>query len=162
MDKTKEQLLEEITKLRQRVAELEESEARLKQADKLIESEEGYHILVENVNEAILVIQDGILKFANSKAMKISSYSEEELILKPFLKFVHPDDQKMLADRYSRRIRGEEVPNAYSFRVISKDGGIIWVEVSAVLIKWEGRSATLNFLTDITERKQSEQALREG
>jgi len=31
-----------------------------------------------------------------------------------------------------------------------------WVEIGAVLIDWEGRPATLNFLTDVTERKKAE------
>jgi signal transduction histidine kinase len=36
------------------------------------------------------------------------------------------------------------------------------VEISAVVIEWEGRPATLNFLTDITERKLAEDALRQA
>lgn len=47
--------------------------------DALKTSEEKYRRVVDNANEAIVVAQDGILKFANPKATQISGYSEEEL-----------------------------------------------------------------------------------
>ncbi|MCA1793444.1 MAG: PAS domain S-box protein, partial [Desulfobacteraceae bacterium] len=49
----------------------------------------------------------------------------------------------------------------YDFRVITKNGKSIWVQLSTVLIQFKGRPATLNFLHDITERKSMEEALRE-
>ncbi|MDQ1349939.1 MAG: Histidine kinase [Acidobacteriota bacterium] len=45
----------------------------------------------------------------------------------------------------------------YPFRVISKDGQVKWVEIKPVLIQWEGRPATLNFVSDITERRKVEE-----
>ena len=55
------------------------------------------------------------------------------------------------------RLGGEELPSIYSFRVVDKAGNFRWVEINAVVINWEGRPATLNFLTDITERKKAEE-----
>jgi len=54
------------------------------------------------------------------------------------------------------------VPAQYSFRIIHRDGNIRWVELNVVAIVWEGKPATLNFLTDITERKQAEEALKKS
>jgi PAS domain S-box-containing protein/putative nucleotidyltransferase with HDIG domain len=68
----------------------------------------------------------------------------------------------MVIDRHVRRIKGEELPPVYSFRIIHKDGNIRWVEVNVVLINWKDKTATLNFLTDITERKQMEVELHKG
>jgi PAS domain S-box-containing protein len=121
----------------------------------LQESEAEYRLLVENSNEAITVACDGIICFANSKTTEISGYSREELISKAFVDFIHPDDREMVAERHVRRVTGEQFPGVYSFRFVDKSGNVKWLEANAVLISWEGRPASLNFSTDITERKQA-------
>jgi len=124
---------------------------QIRAAEALRESEEKYRLLLENASEAIVVAQDGRLVFVNPKTSEIMGYSRGELTSRPFLELIHPDDRAMVAERYARRIRGEDAPVGYSFRLISKAGDIIWVELNAVRITWEGRPATLNFLTPITE-----------
>ena len=53
-EKTKEQLLNELTKLRQQIAELQESEIKHQQIeDTLRENEEKYRILVEGITDGI-------------------------------------------------------------------------------------------------------------
>jgi PAS domain S-box-containing protein len=125
--------------------------------DALRESEERYRQVVENVNEAIIVAQDGKLKFVNCVASEIFGYPEGELLSRPFLDFIHRDDRSMVMDRHLRRLRGETLPARYPFRLVGKDGGTRWVQIGAALIEWEGRAATLNLLTDITDRKQAEE-----
>jgi PAS domain S-box-containing protein len=127
--------------------------------DKLKESEEKYRLLVENANEAIVVAQDGLLKYANQRARIITGYSSEELLFAPFLELIHPDDRKIVFDNHVRRLKGEAFPEVYSFRIVAKDGRVKWVEISAIVFTWEGRPATLNFLSDITERKKAEEEL---
>jgi len=124
--------------------------------------EEEYRTLVENANEAIIVIQDGKIRFANPKTYEAGGYSEHDLISKYFLDFVHPEDRDMVLRNYKKRLSGEEISDVYSFRVFDKNGKIRWVEANAVLIEWEGRQATLNFLTDITTRKESEEELKKS
>jgi len=130
--------------------------------EKLKESEEKYRLLIENVNESIVVAQDTVLKFVNPRAVQLLGYSKEELLFRPFIEFIQPDDREMVSVNYAKRMKGEEVPGNYSFRVVTKDGVIKWVELSAVLFTWEGRPATLNFLSDITERVHAENALKES
>ncbi|MCX6567104.1 MAG: ATP-binding protein, partial [Candidatus Aminicenantes bacterium] len=48
----------------------------------------------------------------------------------------------------------------YVFRLLTRDGAVKWVELGAVLIDWEGRPATLNFLTDITDRRKGEEVIQ--
>ena len=128
--------------------------------DNLIESEEKYRLLVENANEAIIVIQDGILTFFNPTASALVDYPESELVSKPFGEFVHSQDREEFQEQQGRILLGKRAGPAQSFRVISKDGTFKWVEAKGVLINWEGRPATLYFLADITDRKKAEEEMR--
>lgn len=128
----------------------------------LIESEEKYRLVVENAGEAICIAQDGMLKFINREAMDIIGYSEEVLASKPFIEFIHPDDRETIFGLYMKGIEGDKDPPSFSSRVIAKDGTVKWVEVHATPISWKGRPATLNFVTDITERKRTDEKLRQS
>jgi PAS domain S-box-containing protein len=123
---------------------------------RLKESEEKYRLLVENANEAIVVVQDGMLKFLNPKVVEIIGYSREELASLPLIELIHPVDRDLAHKNYLRCLNGEETSQMCAFRVIHKRGNIRWLESNAVVITWEGRLATLSFLTDITERRQAE------
>ncbi len=133
---------------------------RKRAEEKLRESEKSYRDLFENANEAIFVAQGGKLVFFNPRTVMMSGYSAEELGSRPYIEFIHPDDRDMVIRRRVRRMKGEELPPIYDFRIIHKDGDTRWVKLNAVAINWKGRPATLNFQSDITERKEAEKALR--
>ena len=130
--------------------------------DALRESEEKYRILFENASEAIFVAQDGKVVFFNPTTAIVTGYSNKEFVSRPFVDFIHQDDRNMVMERYVRRLNGEDIPRRYSFRILHKNGGFRWVELDTVLINWKGRPATLNFLTDITERKRVEETLQKS
>ncbi|MEN6358849.1 MAG: PAS domain S-box protein [Smithella sp.] len=130
--------------------------------DALRESEEKYRILFENASEAIFVAQDGKVVFFNPTTTIVTGYSNKEFVSRPFVDFIHQDDRNMVMERYVRRLNGEDIPRRYSFRILHKNGGFRWVELDTVLINWKGRPATLNFLTDITERKRVEETLQKS
>ncbi|MCX5969934.1 MAG: PAS domain S-box protein, partial [Coprothermobacterota bacterium] len=135
--------------------------SELKRAERALQkSEEKYRALVENANEAIIVIQDGALKFANPKASKLLGYSLEEGIGRPFVEFIHPDDRLLVAERYQKRLSGEVSTVVYPLRTIHKDGSIRWAEINSVLISWEDKPAIMSYLSDITEHKRAEEALQ--
>ena len=137
---------------------LRELETREK---KLLESEEKYRNVVESANEAIHVAQDERIVYANPKLIEVTGFSFEEMKDKPFIDFIHPDDREMVLNRYKGRLASEKIPDTYEYRSISKDNRIIWFYIAAKKIEWNGKPATLNMLTDITVRKQVEEALRE-
>jgi PAS domain S-box-containing protein len=128
----------------------------------LRDSEARYRTLFEHAGEALFVVQDGRLVFLNPSTLAMTGYSVEELLARPFLDFIVEEDREMVMDRHIRRLNGEELPPRYAFRIIHRDGGARWVELNAAMITWNGRAATLNFLSDITERRQMEQVLRES
>jgi PAS domain S-box-containing protein len=129
---------------------------------KLRESEERYRSVIENAAEGITVAQDGTLQYANSRLLDMIQTDPTGIAGRLFTDFIHPDDRASVFDRFQRRVSGEKVPQHYDFRVVGTRGKVTWVQISAVRIEWNGRPATLNFLMDITDRKQAEEKLRES
>jgi PAS domain S-box-containing protein len=119
-------------------------------------SEEGYRNLINNANEGISIIQDGINKLVNKKGLKISGYSMKEMTNKSFLELAHPNDRKAIMESYQRFLAGEAVRLNYEFRILRKDGSIRWIQINVADTLWEGRAAILTMFSDITERKQAE------
>ncbi len=125
---------------------------RRRAEDALRASEEKYRLVVENAYEGIVVSQDGMLKYANPRALALTRRTLAEAMSTPFIDMVHPDDRARVYGNYLRRLRGEAVEPFYKFRVVDTAGETKWLQISAVGIEWEGRPATLNFLTDVTDQ----------
>lgn len=157
-------LLEEHAKrLEQSNDSLKETIKKREEAERALgESEEQYRVLVENAGDGIFIAQDGMLTFVNKKTEEISGYSRSELLSKGFSYIIHEEDRAFVMERYINRQQGIDVPSSYSYRIIHKSGDVKWVDINVAVIKWKGKIATLNFLRDITERKETEKILRES
>ena len=139
----------------------EDITARKQAEAALRESEEKYRLLVESATIGIVIAQDQRLKYINPKAMELVGYSKEELLSLDFVERIHPDDRDETIGYYLKFLQGEETPTNHVFRILDKVGGTKWIDSNAVLINWEGRPASLNFLMEITKRKLAEEALRQ-
>jgi len=126
------------------------------------ERDEKYRLLFENANEAICIIQDGIMKVFNPKMVEMLHYTPEEILRTSFDKFIYKDDLAFVMDRHKRRLMGENVPETYDFRAMDKYGTVRWININAVKFSYEGRPATLCFLTDINESRLAQMALQES
>lgn len=144
------------------IAIMEDITERKHAEEALRESEQKYRSLVDNANQGIVVIQNGEFKFVNKQVEQLWGMLEESLLDKPFLKFVHPDDRHLLLENHERRIKGEPIRSMYEFRLIAADGRICWVEINPVPIVWKGKPASLNLLTDVTQRKRIEEELQKA
>ena len=125
-------------------------------AELIRESEEKYRLLVENAQEAIFVVQDGFLRFFNLRTSELLGYSPDELSVAPFKNMAHQDDRKEATVICALEPAGQSHSCVLSFRMVRKNGGILWALVNSVPITWSDRPATLNFLTDITDIKRAE------
>ena len=144
-------------RLEETTRELQDEIGRRQQVEEALrESEMKYRILVENAGDAIFVAQEGMLRFYNQKTEELSGRTRQELLSMPFSAFIHPDDQAVVRERHIKRQQGIDLPSRYTFRVIQKSGEVKWVELNVVVAPWEGKTATLNFLRDISDRKRAE------
>ncbi|MFC1925415.1 PAS domain-containing protein, partial [Chloroflexota bacterium] len=159
--KTKQQLISELAKLRQRVAQFEASEVERGQVgEALRESEEKYRNLVEQAQDGVCIIQDGMIKYANSLQAELWGGAVEEIVDTPFTNYVHPDDLPWVVERYKQRMAGEQVPSIYEVALLRKDGSKAYVELNVGLIDYLGKPAEFVITRDITERRQAEDRYR--
>jgi PAS domain S-box-containing protein len=143
--------------------ELQAEVTQRKQAEEALrESEEKYSSLVEHGNDGIVILQNGVVKYANSKMVEMLGYSLEEAIGKPFIDFVSQEYRELVADNYRKRMVGEEAPTTYEFDITAKDGSIISAEVNASVLEYEKKTADMAIIRDITGRKRAREALRES
>ncbi|MFA3781751.1 PAS domain S-box protein [Melioribacteraceae bacterium 4301-Me] len=155
-----------------RVAEEEEEEEVLlvidditerKRAEaELRESEERFRLLAESALTGIYLIQDQKFLYVNESLAKIFGYKVEEIIgkLGP-VDLTHPNDRPRVLENIKKRVTGEVQGLRYDFCGVKKDGSTIFVEVHGRRIEYGGKVGIIGTLVDITERKLSEQKLRD-
>jgi PAS domain S-box-containing protein len=129
----------------------------------LNENEERYRRLVEYSPIAIAVQSEGKIRFANESCLKLfGASSPEQIIGKPVMDFVHPDFREIVTKRISSMVRENRYIKPLEEKFLRLDGEIIDVEVAAIPFVYEGKTAIHVVISNITERKHAEEALRES
>jgi PAS domain S-box-containing protein len=150
----------ELLKTNEQLKQQIEGRKRIEEA--LQESEEKYRTVVENSKEGIAILQDDKIVYVNPRIERLSSFSKNDIFSRDFLSFFHPDDRKTASRRYLQIKNGKKFSEFHDYKVFDKKGNIRWVTVNSTDIKYKDKPAILVFLTEITERKQAEEALRES
>jgi PAS domain S-box-containing protein len=129
----------------------------------LRESEEKFRTFAEQSPNMIFINHNGRIVYANAECEKLMGYTKEEFYSSSFnfLQITAPEYVELLKGSYARHLQGEDVP-AYEYSLISKRGKRIDAIIHTKLIPYENEKAILGIITDITERKQIEEALRES
>ncbi len=157
--------------VRERTEELEEANEQLrkeigqreKAQDALIESEQKYRMISEMTSDYTFVaalLPDGSLRreWMAGAFEKITGYSREELagLLSEF-SVVHPEDRPKLM-RVLPGLSNQTPVESLEFRMISKSGGIVWVEALARPLppSEEGYPRGMIAVKDINDRKMVE------
>ncbi|TBH20121.1 PAS domain S-box protein [Thermus thermamylovorans] len=125
----------------------------------LRESEALFRTLAETAPALILLWQEERLTFANREALRLTGYTLEELRARPVWEFVHPADRELVRQRGLARLRGENPPGRYPFRILAKGGEVRWLDYSAARVEVGGQPAVLGIGLDVTEAKERELAL---
>jgi PAS domain S-box-containing protein/putative nucleotidyltransferase with HDIG domain len=133
-----------------------------KQAETALrESEAKYRDLVENINDIIYATDDhGIITYIAPRIEAVGGYTTSELIGRPFFDFVYQEDIPFVRDNLKQDLSGHAEPHEY--RAVTKAGDIRWVRVSSrPSFNNEKRFIGLRgVMTDITDRKRTEEALQ--
>ena len=125
---------------------------------KLRESEKGYRMLVEEASEAIIIFGGlGYNAIANHCACEMLGYSPEEIANLTLADVVEASDLAEKPPRYDAVLRGERL--TIERMLVRKDGTMFPIEATTTLLK-DGRIECI--VRDITERKRTEEALRQS
>jgi len=131
--------------------------------EELRASESRYRHLVEAMNEGLgFADRNYNFTYVNQKFCEMLGYSQDELIGREFIQFVHGECREMMKDQMARRKRGEDERFELTWR--TKEGRKVYTIASPKgFFDAEGNfTGSLLVLTDITLRRQLEEALRQA
>lgn len=134
-----------------------------KAEEKLRENEEKYRNIVETANEGISIIDSkGMITYVNNKMADMLGYKIDEIIDKTIWDFIDDDVKPLITSQFEKRRFGTN--ESYEVRLRHKDGSPLWliVNVKPFFDKSGTFTGSLNMHTDITERKDAEEKLRES
>ena len=124
---------------------------------------ERYEAVVEGVNDAIAIVRDGTVAYANPQCHELLGWPADGLVGEAFLSVVAPEDQERAADRYARHVDPEtpDPPERYQLRFETAAGDGRVGEVHATAIEYEDEPAVLVAIRDVTDRAASEARLED-
>jgi PAS domain S-box-containing protein len=133
---------------------------------KLTKLQVSYRRLLETANEGIWIFDTkGQTEYVNQRLAQMLGYTIEEMIGRPIFEFMERQAQIEI-DQWLKQPRQsiQEINQQFDLRLRHKDGRDIWaiVSTSPILNKHGEFSSAIAMLTDITERQQTEAALRES
>ena len=136
---------------------------RKRMEEALKESEGKYRTLVEQSEQGICILQNGRIVFANKALTKMNGYTLKEVYAMSadeLSRMIHPDDSKLYVDRIKMRLEGKKLRPRHEYRVIRKDGTVIWFQTFSKRILYRGQPAIQSMMANITDRKQWEDKLQ--
>ncbi len=136
---------------------------RIKAEEALRESEERYRKLVSLSPEAIIILLEGKIVFANNAAVRMLGASDpKELMGRPGLDFVHPYYKDIVSERMSK-VENDGVSHPFlEEKLIALDGKELIVDSISIAFTYQGKPAVQLVAHDITARKRVEEALKES
>lgn len=139
------------------VTELKKSERAL------LESEKKFRNLADQSPNMIFINAKGKIVYANKKCEEVMGYAKQEFYSPnfDFRKLIAPESKKTISDAFKNHMAGKDV-EPYEYGLITKDGRTLTVINAPKLITYEGEDSILGIVTDITDRVQMEQQLKEA
>ncbi len=133
-------------------------------ADEILrDSEERYRMLVETMAEGLALGDENYnFTYVNGPFCRMLGYTQDEMLGKPMLDFVHPEFKHVMEARQAERRSGEE--GSYEFAWLAKDGYTLWTIISPKgIFDSDGTfCGSLGVVTDITDRKRTERELQDS
>jgi len=117
--------------------------------------------MISDIGIGIHIIQKGKFVFVSHLLQKLSGYPKSSLLGQNSLVYVHPEDRNLVKEKAITSLKAE-LKNNYEYRVIKKNGEILWLLEMVTPIQFNGERAVLGSFMDITEYKREELALRES
>ena len=115
--------------------------------------------LFKDIPGAVTLVQDGKIILTNEGALKGLGNTEEEVLGRNFLEFIHPDSVEYVRNLHQKRLLGKSVPNQYETYLTTKNGETLCCEVLVKGVRYQGRRAFLLYIRGLDQRKKTETQL---
>lgn len=125
-------------------------------------SEEKFRAVAESIPAQVVIFQENNFVYVNPYSEIITGYNAEELVNMNYWDLVHEDHRELAKQRGMARQKGEEVPENYEMKIVTKQGSIKWISYSARVINFNGKPAVIGISVDITESKKYQEAVFES
>ncbi|UCB43219.1 MAG: PAS domain S-box protein [Dehalococcoidales bacterium] len=125
------------------------------------QAEEIFQIVSLKSPAGMYIIQDRKFVFTNPQFLNDIGWTEEDLLGGNSLARVRPEDREMVRQNAIEMLNGTRTA-PYEYKVDSKTGEMRWLVETVAPIRYQGKRAVLGNVVDITERKQSEEWLRDS
>lgn len=122
----------------------------------------NHKLIVDAIQDGVFIIVREKLMYVNDAFCNITGYSTDEIIGKKYSSLIHPDDANFVEDRHKRRMLGEDVPTEYEFRLIHKNGKVVYIIMSVSMQEYDNQISATGTIKDITHRIESELKLQEA
>ena len=123
--------------------------------ESLRESENSFKVLTEASFEGVAVLDEGKIININPAFLEMFGYNREEVIGENFFDFVAPEGRHLAREKLSGNHE-----KAFEVQGIHKSGRSIYLEVRGKETLFQGRTAKVSAIRDITERKKSVEELK--
>jgi PAS domain S-box-containing protein len=128
-----------------------------KQAERALrEGAERFRAMLEQNISAMVIVEDGVLTYANRRAGEILGYSAEELIGRAMLDLVVAPERENIAAAMRQLLSGERKTVEWNFGALRKDGSVADIGAHAILAMLQGKKAILGIAQDIGEHKKAQ------
>jgi PAS domain S-box-containing protein len=136
---------------------------RKKTEETLKESEEKFRNLAEESPNMIFINCRGKVVYANKKCEDKLGIGRAEFYSSnfSFLSLIASEDVELLKSSFAKHMRGEAVPS-YEYTLLARSGTRINAIITTKLIDYNGERAVMGIVTDITERKKTEELLKKN
>ncbi|MGO4108084.1 EAL domain-containing protein [Paenibacillus sp. YAF4_2] len=121
----------------------------------LVEAESKYRSLVEKSIVGVYIIQNNLIAYANPHLIDLLGYNEA-IIGMDVLSVIYPEDKEIVKQNIKKIINENEAIHHF-MRLVKMDGEVIDVELYSNPIFYQGTSAIIGTLLDVTERKKAEE-----
>ncbi len=123
-------------------------------------SEERYRQLIDLSPSGVLVHSEGEIIFANDGAASILGLGDaDDLIGAQLIDFIHPDYRDLIRTRIATMRKTGAASRVMEQRCLRGDGSIVDVDAVGTPIRFQGRTAILSVIHDITDRKKAQALL---
>lgn len=128
----------------------------LNAAIQTIEQLEVFKSIVDRANDGIVILQEGIIKFANQRMAELVGVSINELRNIPFNKYIHPSALLPINKWFQQRMDGISLSSIHETLLSHQDGFSIEVELNTKIIPYQNSSADLILIRKLMRRRKQD------